>query len=306
MKAGTFLFALTFCISTGIKAQIDFAYDNNQQTIPYRSLLSLNPSFAGSNGLVRNQFGYRNQWPKLSGKNESYYNGFDAYLKSIDAGAGIFVNYSNISGFMLEKDISLVYAQRIPLKNPDWKIIPSLQLGYLYREVNTGRLYSPLQVPIKITPVKEDKDVGAGLLVNYKSFYSGLSLFHINQPDIGVFGNSLLARKISFYTAYNLHLSEKTLLNFTWNYSYQRSNSFLQFSANMVLIKHLIMGLGYSSGTNFFTNLGYRNNYFSIRLGYDQYLSRLSGITVGSWELASSINFRGKENRKSLTDFETW
>ena len=58
VKRYLFVFLIAFVLKT--QAQ-DALFTSNQQ-----SFLYLNPSFAGSNGFMRYQSLYRNQWPNLS------------------------------------------------------------------------------------------------------------------------------------------------------------------------------------------------------------------------------------------------
>ena len=73
-------YLLVFLIAFVFKTQAqDPLFTNNQQ-----SLLYLNPSFAGSNGFMRYQTVYRNQWPNLSSPYVTFYNSFDSYIKRIN------------------------------------------------------------------------------------------------------------------------------------------------------------------------------------------------------------------------------
>src|SRR5690606_14651720 len=57
-----------------------------------QALVQLNPSFAGSNGLLRNQFSYRNFLPDDQGYLISYNNTLDGFLDCINAGVALKLN----------------------------------------------------------------------------------------------------------------------------------------------------------------------------------------------------------------------
>lgn len=165
---------------------------------------------------------------------------------------------------------------------------------------------------------KRNFDASSGLLINYKNFYFGASVFHINQPDQGLLGSSKLARRLSIHSSYNLHISEKTVVNFFGRYERQHEFNLFQLNVNSLLFKHLILGLGsvysWNGQKNFYfygfsptANVGYRHNYFTIRASYEILLSTSTSYnSAKSFEVMLSFNLRNKEQRKILTDFEKW
>src|ERR1043166_8828641 len=79
----TRILIVAICAACAVSAQDLFFMNQNQ------SLLATNPSFAGSNGGLRAQLGYRNQWPNLSGRYVCYYAAVDGYVKPLKAGIGL-------------------------------------------------------------------------------------------------------------------------------------------------------------------------------------------------------------------------
>ena len=289
------------------------AYSQDQNLVnPNQSLISTNPSFAGSNGSLRNQFVYRNMWPALSGNSISYYNGLDAYVKKLHGGlaiSGIITDQAH--GTYRNSEINLVYAPQFECKKIGLKIIPSLQLTYrrLQVDISTLTFGSLTQLGTATIPypgTKSNFDGSAGLLFSYKNFYAGGTVFHINKPDVGMLGVSQLPRRYSFNASYNVPLNEKTLLNFSAVYNKQNTFNNLQLSANAVFLKHIIAGLGYMSGDAVFLNLGYRNNFFSITTGYDFVYSKLAGNSTGSWQLGMGLSLRKKTAGQIPSNFENW
>ena len=302
----------------------DVQFVNNPQ-----ALVQLNPSFAGSNGFVRNQLTYRNQWANLSLNNITVLNTFDAYIKPLRAGIAISALQDNYArGRLKTTAMSIAYAQHISLLDGNLKVIPSLQASVCNRSLdpkNIGigdyidgvRWNNNVQAPVSKTYF----DLSSGLLINYKNLYVGGSFSHINQPDHGLLGAYKLPVRSKFHVSYNLHLSEKTLINFSGKYELQDRYSFYQLNANVLLLKHFILGVGY--GQNYITvnqlssietskiisgtpnlTFGFKQHYFSAQINYSQQGYYLSSF--GIWEASLSFNLRTKELRKELTDFEKW
>ncbi len=301
-------YLLVFLIAFVFKTQAqDPLFTNNQQ-----SLLYLNPSFAGSNGFMRYQTVYRNQWPNLSSPYVTFYNSFDSYIKRIKGGIALcYLNDNQANGTLITQRLDLTYAQHFLLMDKKLKIIPSLQITYLQKNIDITKLtfgsqiyqQNYLEIP---SSKKSNIDFSSGLLINYQHLYFGASVFHFNQPDEGPLGYSKLPARLSMFASYNILLSQKTVLHFYGRYEKQQSFYFYQLGVNAVLFKHLIVGTGYKYSNSIFTNLGFKNNYFTLQAGYELYFSALSNTTFFSYEVSASFNFRTKEQRKTLTDFEKW
>ncbi|MCW3075814.1 MAG: hypothetical protein JWO32_423 [Bacteroidetes bacterium] len=100
------LIALTVTIFwCGCFAQ-DPLFTSTQQSLAY-----LNPSFTGSNGIIRNQAAFRNQWPQLSGSYVTFLNSTDVYLKRIKGGLAFTYLHDDQARGTLTTDVySLAYA----------------------------------------------------------------------------------------------------------------------------------------------------------------------------------------------------
>ena len=294
-----------------------------------QSLMYLNPSFAGSNGGIRNQFSYRLQWPLYERTYTTYLNSFDAYIKSINGAVSVSVLRDDALQGQLKTDaINAVYAQYFSLFDGKLKVIPSLQVSYLrltYDQTKDFRgdinpRFVERWIPRSISPSqrKSNYDISSGLLINYKNLYLGTSVFHINQPDQGLVGKSKLPYRLSIHSSYNLHLSEKTLINFFGRYERQDEFNMFQLNINSLIFKHLIIGIGgfhsYVGQKNFYfknftsmVNLGYRHNYFAIKVAFEIVSSSNTQFTSSkSFEVMLSFNLRNKEQRKILTNLERW
>ncbi len=302
-----YIFILTNVFVFKIFAQ-DPLFTNTQQ-----SLIYLNPSFAGSNSNIRYQSVFRNQWPNLSAPYVTLYNSFDMYIKPLRGGIGLsWCNDNQSSGTLVTDRVDLTYAQHFSFMDNKLKIIPSLQVTYIQKyldktklnfgsEIQPRRGFTWANEPVPFQ-TKRNIDFSSGLLINYKHFYFGTSVFHINQPDIGLFGASKLPARLSMFASYNLAMGEKSILHFVLRYEKQFRFYYYQLHINALISKHLIVGYGYKTNNCLFGNLGYRNNYFSITGTYERYLD----FGHDAYELTASFNLRNKEQSKLITDFERW
>jgi len=315
MRKNNFLLACIFAVANLFSQNLRF-FNTNQ------SLINLNPSFAGSNGGLRNQLSYQNQWPSAPfDNNVTYLNTFDAYVKPLSAGIAFSALCNNqLKGENKINSYSFSYAQHISLKGGDLKIIPSVQFGY------GRRLYSPgpttylnsnpaistgnTGIILTVIPETSEKnylDFGSGFMITYRNkFYGGFSLNHINQPDIGTSEIEILPRTFNIHLSYNWSISEKAQLQFFYGHYQQGLSSASQVSVNAVLFQHVMGGIGYGNGDNILFNLGYRHNYFSVVAGYAITKSILVPVNYTTWELHASFNIRNKDQRKALTSFESW
>lgn len=317
-----------------------------------QSLMFVNPSFAGINEGIRVQNNVQTNWQPFTHFVSSA-NSAELFIKKINAGVAVSQNYSDQSnGYHISNYFSLVYAQHVNLRNKDLKITPSLQfsggrnylespnyLGNLpqydvpYRIIYLSPLsgsifytpyssYSPRGSPIKIPKLvsKTYFDLSSGLLLNYKRFYFGFSVFHLNHPDLGLYNEYKAPCRYSSYLSYNLKIKEKTLINFSSRYERQYGFNIFQFGVNSVLFKHFVCGLSYIH-TYDSQIMGLQNeyNYASYSLGYRHNLFTLSfsntinfldanplNFQYSFTEMTVSFNLRPKEQRKTLTNLETW
>jgi type IX secretion system PorP/SprF family membrane protein len=291
-------------LSLNLSAQ-DPIFTNTQQ-----SLIHLNPSFAGSNGGLRYQAIYRNQWYNLGSPYMTFYNSVDAYIKPMRGGIGLSYLHDDQANGVLKTDrIDLSYAQHLSFCNQKLKIIPSMQFSVFQKTVDNSKLnFGSSWIPQwgygTLYSIKRNIDFSAGLIVNYNHFYIGGSVFHITQPQEGFIGVSKLPARLSLFTSYNFFIGDKVLLNAMYRYEQQNHFSQHSFSINALLFKHVIVEGGIAPHAAHAT-LGFRHNYFTVSGSYIFAVNTFSN-TVGSYEVMASFNLRNKDDRKSVKDFERW
>lgn len=273
--------------------------------VHYQSLLNLNPSFAGSNGLIRNQSSVRvpvNDAVTYA----DVINNFDTYLSSIKSGIGFGVNYSNYNNSNRSAAGSIAYAKYFKVSE-NLNIIPSLQAQYTVKEIFLG-WYQTSVFALNGSPCirTEYFSVQGGLLINYKNVYAGLSVFNLNTPDAGFYTSERLPMIKNWHLSYNLNLRENLHLNFFGQVLQRPGYTSASLSVNALCFKHLIYGLSHSRA-NSSMNVGYRSDYFTVQGSYSRDFSRLTADEFnGTWQLFLSFNLRNKEKRGSITNFESW
>lgn len=288
-------------------------------TNTHQSLVALNPSFAGSNGLLRYQSNTRNQWYNLSGSYLTFYNSVDMFIKPTNGGLALTYTRDDQSrGTLVTDRIDLSYAQHFNLLNKKLQLIPSLQIGVFQKKLDHSKLNFGDQIdarrgfvwnqsyfPIYGVQTKTNIDFSTGLIVNYKHLYIGSSLFHITQPDEGMNGPSKLPYRSSSFVSYNFVFGENVLLNALLRVESQKPFGNAYVNLNALFLKHIMVSTGITSNSYMNAYAGFRHNYFSLCAGYEFGLDKTIN-TAGTYELTASFNLRNKDKRKLVTDFERW
>jgi type IX secretion system PorP/SprF family membrane protein len=304
------LFAFSAFLFWLITARAQDLSINNTNT----NLLYTNPAFAGSNGGVRNQLTYRNQWPNLNANFFGLVNSTDLYVKPLRAGIGLTLYDIEYGGTFKGRGALVTYAQHISLAGDKIKFIPSVQVGYC-RNVQDFAIFYPADTSNGFiwnshapeVSTKSYVDLNAGFLLKLKqNFYLGAYYFHLNRPDGQFYDNGRLSGKLLLNASYNWHLSESQLLQFTWRLNHQYHFSEQQLGINMVLAKTAVMGLATNSFESCIINAGVRHDYFTALISCELLTSRLSGSVYSTWEASLSYNLRSKDQRRRLTNFEEW
>jgi len=226
--------------------------------------------------------------------------------------------------------LSLSYAQHFSFLNNKLKIIPSVQVSYFNRRLDPMKLsfYETIDPRLgqnwtsmtALTTTRQNLDFSTGLLVNCKNYYFGAAVFHISRPNNLGFQELLgypWPIRVSLHSSYNFHPTEKSLLQAMLRYDKQNNLHYIGANIFSLFGKHFITGAGYrwNNGmqdlnwvrSEVSVNAGLKTNFFTLGLGYDFGIKQdLTGFGPGSWELMMTFNFRKGENRKAITNFETW
>ncbi|MBK7816785.1 MAG: PorP/SprF family type IX secretion system membrane protein [Sphingobacteriaceae bacterium] len=296
----------------------DVAFNNIHQSLVY-----LNPSFAGSNGFIRNQTIYRNQWPNLSGQYVTYGSCFDGYIKPIRGGMALSILTDDQGrGTTRATSISFVYAQHITLsKEKNIKIIPSVQTSFVQSILDNGRLnfgdminmrYGMIWNDPTIVPNSSVKynDIAAGLIIKHgEAALIGVSFSNLLEPNISNLGTYHLPVRTTIHGAYRIAFNPMNAIDLTTILILQ--NSYYNYRVNIInkRARGFTYGLGYrlsnkfylrewqddTNAHNFIGFLGYTGRRFGITYSYDRNINKLSGNTAASHEISLSVVFKKKE-----------
>lgn len=312
-----FISLLTFW---GVKAQ-DAEYSQF-----YANPLYLNPGFTGTSDQTRISANYRNQWPQQGSTYASYSVAIDRYSEKLKGGLGLLIHNSHERNGIVEKTgFNVLYSHHIKL-NPRFFFDLGLRAGLTYKNLDYQNLVFPDMINqltgeryIGSEEIPENAnllypDFGVGFIGQFDSFYGGVSVDHLSQPDESVFigdNRGKLPLKFTVHLGAKSYRWHRGLLSrrFTLspNVIYQRQADFSQLNLGMYLLEKSISGgIWYrqTSGIqpeSIIVMVGIMRPKFKIGYSYDHTLSKLSNYTYGAHEI-SLILFTGEKrvNRQAL------
>ncbi|PTN09647.1 type IX secretion system membrane protein PorP/SprF [Mangrovibacterium marinum] len=311
-----FLIFISLCAFQTVQAQ-DAEYAQF-----YANPLYLNPGFAGTTDQTRLSVNYRNQWPQQGTNYTSYSVAIDRYAEKLKGGLGMQAHSSREPNGIVEKtSLNLFYAHHIKF-NPRFFFDLGLRAGFTYKKLD----YQQLVFPDMINQLTGERylgsqeipenasllypDFGVGFIGQYDSFYGGIAVDHLSQPDESVFigdQRGKLPLKFTVHLGAKSYRWHRGLLSrrFTLspNVIYQQQAAFRQLNLGLyVLERSVSAGLWYRQTKGIqpesvILMLGLMRPKFKIGYSYDHCLSELSYYSYGAHEI-SLILFTG-EKRKS-------
>ncbi|UZR94142.1 PorP/SprF family type IX secretion system membrane protein [Chondrinema litorale] len=164
----------------------------------YASPLYLNPAFSGLVNEYRLATSYRRQWAAIPRGLETNIASFDYNLKKLNSGIGLYVMNDRSGGLDLQSNhIAFSYAYQLKL-NKGWKLRLGLQGAYIQRNAGYSNLVFGDQIDNNTGESAENlrdfnasfADFGTGFMLYNKIFWTGVSIFHLNEPvqqtEVGV------------------------------------------------------------------------------------------------------------------------
>ncbi|MFV5700883.1 PorP/SprF family type IX secretion system membrane protein [Flavobacterium sp. XS2P12] len=285
---------------------------------------TLNPGFTGFLETTNAGILHRTQWPDLNFRVDSDFGFINTWLENANSGIGVsvlnhrekFTNYNFTQ-------VNLNYAYRVQL-NDDWFFRPAIEMGFgnksygfqnivLEDQINIGQgtintsSVDPLLLNDKVTFF----DFSAGMLLNNENAWFGLSLKHINKPNISFSntGNVPLGMFFSANAGYEFLLGDyidityfpyETKMLLTSNYMHQGEYSRFDLGTGLVFKKFFF---GVSAATNpgkkadnshFLTSVnafgGLQYEHFKFGYSHDFSTSKI-GQTGGIYELSVTYQF---------------
>lgn len=302
MKRYTLFSALLISVFVSTAQELGFVNSNQR-------IINLNPSFAGSNGLFRNQFSYRNENANIYSSNVYYSNTLDFFLKSINGGVAINADWTDVANGSFDyRGVGLTYAQYVTFADKALKVIPSFQAVYRYSEYDHTAFHYPL-LPNTWQNIPEKQncwDFNTGLLFSVADkMFLGASIFHLTEPYLLKGFETKRSRKYTLHGSYYFDIGEKSLLQTSARFTNQSATNEFNLGLQAIFKTHFIVGTAYTIGPEVaMGTVGYRTRCFSVVYNYDVKFSKLAGSFAGSHELHLSYNLRTKETRDELATFE--
>lgn len=301
-KIFCFLFLYIIAILAAI-AQQDPQFSFNKVT-----QLTVNPGFAGNDGVMSGVILNRYQWDGIAGapKTLVFSVGAASKLLGLDSGIGFNIISDEI-GYSKNIWVSIDYAYRLKTSIGDLGIGTSL--GFSNMSINANWYFPEsdfYQKPDE-TSLEASRlafDMGIGAFLRSKDYYIGLSATHINQASIVLSDQTrtFLARHYYLSAGYNISLSNP-LFELLPSLYFKTDGAGFQadFLVDLVYKKRFSAGLNYRINDAICVLTGFElNNGLKIGYAYDIITSALSGYTGGSHEfyLSYSLDLGKNRNKK--------
>lgn len=301
----------------------------------YAAPLYLNPAFAGSTGEGRIIANYRNQWPGIDANFVTYAASYDQYFARIRSSFGAIIKRDEQGGGstapLISTDASLIYAYMIPL-NDKFVVQAGLSAGYGFRDLNFNRFIfgdqlsddGPTGGGTTEAFLNERRgyfDSGTGLVLYSNQLWVGVSLAHLNSPNLSFTGETdFLPRRFSAHAGYKIPFKKlppgwkrERDESITPAIMYLSQGAWDQLSiGSYINFEPLVFGVWYRGiplkatefrGVNqdaLAFELGFQLDNLSIGYSYDYTVSRLSNVnTLGAHEISIIYNIRQKERGPS-------
>ncbi len=264
--------------------------------------LTYNPGFAGISGMVCATAVNRQQWVGFEGAPATTIFNVSAPIAPfrINSGAGLMVRSDRI-GFERDISLTLSYSYHMELGQGTLGIgvnagMFNMTLDPTWR-IPESDIFTPPSGDPLIPESKESSlafDAGLGLYYKAEKYYAGLSVTHINQPNIRFSkGVTFLSRHYYLTAGYILQLPSPSLELLPSFYS-MTDGKVLQFSATSIIRynKKIWGGVSYRPGDAIAAILGIEL-YNGIRIGYayDFPITDIIRNTSGSHEFMVSYCF---------------
>lgn len=304
-----FLFLYIIAILAAI-AQQDPQFSFNRYT-----QLTVNPGYAGNDGLLSGIILNRYQWDGIKGAPRTlvFSAGTATELFGIKSGVGFNV-ISDELGFEKNISVSFDYTYRRTTKFGDLGIGASLGFYNMSISLGGGEWYIPegeyFQTVTTDNGIPQSDasqmalDLGFGLYLKANDYFLGASATHINQASIllGETARTYLARHYYLSAGYNIKLADPL---FELQPAAYFKTDMVAFQADLTV--DLVYKKRFSAGLNYRINdaisvlIGFEmNNGLRIGYAYDIITSALSGYSGGSHEiyLNYSVDFGKRRDKK--------
>lgn len=192
-----------------------------QFTQYYSAPLYLNPAFAGTTGQHRASVNYRNHWSSLPKAFVTYAFAYDYNLPSSNSNVGVIFSTDRAGTANLSStNVGAIYSYTIPLTSK-LRAVPAFQIGYLSQSMDFSKLVfgdqlafgnpdAPSTDPeLRNLDNNNRFDFGSGLIIYNNSFWAGMAIHHINQPNQSVLDReSKLPMRFTVHAGWKIRLKQ--------------------------------------------------------------------------------------------------
>lgn len=317
MKSKIYNFLFLICITFPTFSQ-DIAF-----TQYHSNPLYLNPALAGNEGCARGIINQRLQWTQLPANLSALNVGFDIYSNKLNGGVGAYYqSESRGSGILKRKSINCIYAYHFNIKDKinfslglqgslviktlDWsKIIFGDRIDPV-----RGFIYQSEEIPdmnMIIYP-----DFSFGITANTRSYYAGLAIHHIAEPNESFLNvqEVALTRKYTIYSGKKIEIKRSSDKNFEIlpGFLFMKQGQTNQWVVgSTVKYQSLLMGLRYRNKDAVIFLAGFQKGIISIGYSFDATISNMaksSNRILGSHELTLIFrNFLCKTRKEKFENY---
>ncbi len=292
----------------------------------YANPLYQSPSFAGAVKGYRVTGNYRNQWPQLSGKIETYSAGVDANISPINSGLGIVMMRDVIgSTRYATTNVGLLYSYNVKINRKVY-FRPGVGFYYSQYSIDYASMYFSSQIDADdgtgtpVSPVLEDEfnnlnsvDGSVSGLFLTQNWWAGFTVDHLFRPNTSFTDyENRLPMKYTLYGGYRFRKVERLISakrqTVTVTGTYRHQDAFDQFDIGLYWsYDPIILGVWYrdlplvkdfSRRDAVIFLVGAKIEDFSVGYSYDFTVSKLITSTGGAHEIAVSYRFEVEQKKK--------
>ncbi len=226
---------------------------------------TINPAFTAFTETTSAGALHRSQWPDAKLKINSDYAFFNTWSEKMNSGLGINLlsQRESFTDYSLTQ-VNFAYTYRVQISD-FWYFHPALEIGIGNKSFGFQNLILEDQLnintgiinPISIDPLNANErvrylDIGAGFLFNNEDSWIGVSLRHLNKPNISFVqaGNVPLDMFFSLNAGYQFRVADyfdtflphDSKLSFSGNYMQQSRYNRFDLSMGLVL-KQMFFGV---------------------------------------------------------------
>jgi type IX secretion system PorP/SprF family membrane protein len=272
--------------------------------------LNVNPAYAGNKAILSAALIHRAQWVGIEGAPRTQHLAVHSPLKDKNMGVGFQLLNDKI-GPKNTFGVLGTYAYRVrPSKISRGKVGFGLRMGYYRYTFDWNKIdYKDQSDALVASTVQNYSylNFDFGVYYNTRFTYAGLSIYHLNNPKIGIADGyervdgkpSAILNHFSLIGGKIIEINDRTVFRPSMLVKVApRSPIVADINASFLLDNVIWLGLGYRTSNALAAIVEYEiNEQFKIGYSYDYSLSGLSNQHSGSHELFLGYNFNVFKSR---------